>query len=278
VRELKKLIFLWPSKHRRQGKEIVLKWFHRSLVSDLRTNRHNVLLGIALAFVAGATNAGGFLAVGRYTSHMTGLLSSIPDNLAVGQSVLALGAGLAICTFVFGAATTSLLVHWARRRRLHSLFALPLMLEALFLLLFGLAGATLDDRAAFRVPFTMLVLTYLMGLQNAVITKISRAEIRTTHVTGLITDLGIELGKFLYTNHSHDQLPVRSDRRKVRIQISLVCAFLIGGLVGANGFKYLGYVSTVPLALILVLLAYEPVWQDMRSRRRLLRWRTKRVR
>jgi len=250
-----------------------MKWFHRSLVSDRRTNRRNVLLGIALAFVAGATNAGGFLAVGRYTSHMTGLLSSIPDSLAVGQGILALGAGLAICTFVFGAATTTLLVHWARRRRLHSLFALPLLLEALFLLLFGLAGATLDDRAAFRIPMTMLVLTYLMGLQNAVITKISRAEIRTTHVTGLITDLGIQLGKFLYANHSHEHAPVRSDRRKVRIQLSLVCSFLFGGLVGANGFKYLGYVSTVPLALILVVLSYDPIWQDVRGRHRLLRRR-----
>ena len=46
----------------------------------------------------------------------------------------------------------------------------------------------------------MLVLCYIMGLQNAVITKISNAEIRTTHITGLVTDLGIEIGKMLYLN------------------------------------------------------------------------------
>ncbi|MFX1764116.1 YoaK family protein [Paraburkholderia sp. A1RI-2L] len=44
------------------------------------------------------------------------------------------------------------------------------------------------------------LLCYVMGVQNAMITKISRAERRTTHMTGIVTDLGIELGKGLYWN------------------------------------------------------------------------------
>ena len=56
-----------------------LHWWtdlHRSAGANLR-------LGACLAFVAGATNAGGFLALGYYTSHMTGFLSSLADNLGL---------------------------------------------------------------------------------------------------------------------------------------------------------------------------------------------------
>ena len=62
---------------------------HRSAAANLR-------LGCALCVVAGATNAGGFLAVGQYTSHMSGILSSVADNLVLGQLQLA-AAGLATC-------------------------------------------------------------------------------------------------------------------------------------------------------------------------------------
>ena len=82
-----------------------------------RTTQANVRLGAALSFVAGATNAGGFLAVGQYTSHMTGVLSSVADNLVLGQIVLVLGAAGTLLAFIFGAMTTAILVNWGLRRR-----------------------------------------------------------------------------------------------------------------------------------------------------------------
>jgi uncharacterized membrane protein YoaK (UPF0700 family) len=67
-----------------------------------RTTQANVRLGAFLAFVAGAINAGGFLAVGQYTSHMTGLLSSIADNLILGNVTLVAAAVGAVLAFVGG--------------------------------------------------------------------------------------------------------------------------------------------------------------------------------
>ncbi|MBC7728674.1 MAG: DUF1275 family protein, partial [Microbacteriaceae bacterium] len=55
----------------------------RTLVGRSRTRRANRHLGLLLAFVAGAANAGGFLAVQRYTSHMTGVVSGVADDLAL---------------------------------------------------------------------------------------------------------------------------------------------------------------------------------------------------
>lgn len=231
-----------------------------------RTTQANVRLGAFLAFIAGATNAGGFLAVGQYTSHMTGLLSSIADNLVLGQITLAIGAAGAVAAFVGGAMTTAILVNWGLRRQLHSAYALPLFLEAVTLLIFGVAGASIGVFAPLFVPLTVVLLCYIMGLQNAVITKISRAEIRTTHVTGLVTDIGIELGKLIYINPREAADPVLANRQKLRIHVLLVSCFFVGSVVGALGFKYVGFVSTVPLSIGLCLLAVRPFLRDVRQR------------
>jgi uncharacterized membrane protein YoaK (UPF0700 family) len=232
-----------------------------------RTTQANVRLGAFLAFVAGATNAGGFLAVGQYTSHMSGMLSSIADNMVLGRVTLAIAAAGAIFAFVGGAMTTALLVNWGLRRRLHSAYGLPLFLESLALLVFGIAGASIGVYEPLFLPLTVVILCYIMGLQNAVITKISRAEIRTTHVTGLVTDIGIELGKLLYINpRENGRDPVLANRQKLRIHTLLVMCFFVGGFAGALGFKYVGFVSTVPLAIGLWLLALRPFLKDVRHR------------
>lgn len=236
--------------------------------SDIhRSPTVNRRLGISLGFIAGATNAGGFLAIGQYTSHMTGLLSAVADHLVLGQFLLVAASLAAIAAFVGGAMTTALMVNWGLRRQLRSSYARPLALEVSLLLVFGLFGAALQLHAALFAPLTVLLLCYIMGLQNAVITKVSQAEIRTTHVTGLLTDVGIELGKLIYLNRSPVPNRVRANRHKLRIHLSLVAAFLVGGVVGALGFQRWGYITTVPLAAFLGLLISGPLLYDLRHGR-----------
>ena len=231
-----------------------------------RTTRTNVRLGAALSFVAGAANAGGFLAVGHYTSHMTGMLSSVADNLVLGELALVLAATGALLAFLAGAMTTAVLVNWGLRRSLRSAYGIPLLLESAALLVFGLFGAGIHLFAPLFLPLTVVLLCFIMGLQNAVITKISRAEIRTTHVTGLLTDVGIELGKLLYINRTQGQAPVLANRQRLRIHSLLVACFFLGALGGALGFKYAGFISTVPLAGGLWLLTLRPLLHDLRAR------------
>ncbi len=233
-----------------------------------RNTQTNTRLGAVLAFVAGATNAGGFLAVGTYTSHMTGVVSALADHLVLGNLVLAAASLGALLAFLLGAMTTAWLVNWGLREQLTCAYGLPLLLESVLLLIFGIFGAVISWWLNLLVPLTVLLLCFIMGLQNAVISKISKSEIRTTHVTGLVTDLGIELGKLLYINRNQLSLaePVRANRQKLRLHMILVCSFFIGALCGALGFKFLGYVTTVPLALTLLLLVWRPVVHDVLKR------------
>jgi len=230
-----------------------------------RTAQNNLRLGVTLCFVAGATNAGGFLAVGQYTSHMTGILSSVADNLVLGQFTLALAGLAALLAFISGAMTTAWMVNWGLRRQLQSAYGRPLLLESALLLVFGLFGAGINVWAGLFAPLTVLLLCYLMGLQNAVITKISHAEIRTTHMTGLVTDLGIELGKLLYVNRLTREHLVSADRHRLGIHLKLIGSFFIGALAGAIGFKSIGYFATIPLSALLLLLVLRPVLNDARN-------------
>ncbi len=237
----------------------------RSLSGKERQPAANHQLGYSLCFIAGAVNAGGFLAVGQYTSHMSGMVSSMADQLVLGQLGLALAALLAVLAFLSGAALTAIQINWARQRQLHSEFALSLMLEAGLLLLFGLLGTALARFFDWLMPLTTLLLCFIMGLQNAIVTKLSHAEIRTTHLTGMLTDIGIELGKLLYVNRQPGFEPVRVNRRKLSLLLGLVGSFFAGGLAGALGFKWLGYATTLALALWLAVLAVVPLWDDLRA-------------
>jgi uncharacterized membrane protein YoaK (UPF0700 family) len=233
---------------------------HRSVQAD----RH---LGVALTFVAGATNAGAYLAVHQYTSHMTGVMSSIADQLVLGMwHVVAAGAG-ALLAFMVGAASSAMLVNLARRHQLHSEFACPLLLEAALLLAFGLLGSRLAELRSYYVPITVMLLCFTMGLQNALITKLSRAEIRTTHVTGIVTDIGIELGKLAYWNRSrvlNEQVPrVLVNRGRLALLSLLLASFFCGGVTGAWEFNRHGYIATVPLAVLLAVVAAPTAWEDV---------------
>ena len=237
----------------------------RHLTGHHRTVTSNRVLGLLLAFNAGAVNAGGFLVVHQYTSHMTGFVSMLADNLVLGQMPLVLGALGVQWAFMSGAGTTAILINWARQRKLHGSYALPLLLMAVLMLLFGLVGAiTLSWPTPFAVPLTVLLLSFIMGLQNATVTKMSSSQIRTTHMTGVVTDLGIELGKMLYWNRTGTapESQVRANQARLRLFAGLLGMFLVGGVAGAAGFKHLGFVFVVPLALVLLALSLPPLWSD----------------
>ena len=239
--------------------------YARSLAGRERSAHGNRRLGYTLTFVAGATNAGGFLAVAQYTSHMTGIVSAMADHVALAEYTLVLGGAGALLSFMAGAACSAVLVNFARGRQLHSEYALPLLLEAALLLVFGLLGARLALIDTLLVPLAVMLLCFIMGLQNAVISKLSRAEIRTTHVTGMATDLGIELGKLIYRNSAAaaGRPKVMADRSRLRVLGLMLLCFFGGGVAGAVGFKHIGFASTLPLALALVLLAGIPAADDL---------------
>lgn len=235
------------------------------LTGPERTIVRNMQLASLLALLAGVLNSVGFVAVSAYTSHMTGLTATVADSLVLGFGHLARLAVVALVTFVLGATTCAVVFNWGRRRDLQGRYANVLILEALLVLAFGLLAEGLDGHGR---PFVIIgVLGFTMGLQNAIITKLSGAQIRTTHVTGMITDIGIELGKLAYRERTPGLPPVTADPGKLGMLALLVALFFLGGVLGAVGYLEFGFPVVVPMALLLLVLASPPVLRDLRAAR-----------
>jgi uncharacterized membrane protein YoaK (UPF0700 family) len=241
------------------------------LTAKPRTRQADLHIGVILTLVAGALNAGGFLAIGQYTSHITGMVSTLADQVVLRNFELAGIAAISWLAFLCGAATTALVVNFLRRANVGNVYAVPLLIEAVLILVFGAFGGTLQKHELVDVSFAVITLCFTMGLQNALITKISRAEIRTTHLTGLTTDMGIEIGKLLYWNRHSEadgRVAVTANRRKLRVHATLIGSFLAGGLGGGFGFHYAGFISTVPLALALAAISIAPLLSRQRNQQR----------
>lgn len=239
-------------------------WRRLSLVTGPeRTPERNFHLANLLALHAGVLNSVGFVATATYTSHMTGLTAMVADHLVLGDFRL-VGIGLiAITGFVAGAATCALIFNWSRRRDLRSRYSAVLVLECSMVLLFGLLAdaVTWDQRIWLFIP----VLCFTMGLQNAIVTKASDSQIRTTHVTGMVTDIGIELGKLAYIKRHDDLSPVVANTSRLLHHLSIVGCFFGGGVLGAIGYLTIGFHALVPAALWLLLLALPPLIADFRD-------------
>jgi uncharacterized membrane protein YoaK (UPF0700 family) len=236
---------------------------------DKQVNRQ---LAGALAFVAGAVNAGGFLEVQSFTSHVTGAVSRASDELALGHQLSAFGALSGIAFFAFGAFCCGLIISFGRRHRFRGRYALSLMIEAGLMAVFGLLGDHLRHIHFLYLPLTMILLAFMMGMQNSMGTTISNAEVRTTHMTGVVTDLGIELSRLVYFNrHRYGrENQIIANRDKLKLLSLILLAFFGGGLAGAAGFHHLGFKMMLLLALFLFFLAFRPVLHDLQVRWKLL--------
>jgi uncharacterized membrane protein YoaK (UPF0700 family) len=149
-----------------------------------------------LAFAAGAVNAAAFLATQRFVSHVTGTVTTTGMRAATQLAAEALVVFLA---FIVGAAVSVVPLEGRRQRGLSPRYHAPLMVEVMVLAgvalvgsvgVFGPFGAT-DTGASVVV---LVLLAFAMGLQNATGASTTRGLVRTTHLTGTATDLGVNVG------------------------------------------------------------------------------------
>lgn len=223
---------------------------------EARTRAKDESLAWTFASLAGALNAAGFYAFGSYSSNMTGNVSALADHLGLGDLRLALHALALVATFVMGAMIATLLIGAGRERCLRGVYAYGVLAEAA--LLAGLGSLAPWLPADSRGAVLALGLSFLLGLQNATVTQITNARVRTTHVTGMVTDIGIGLANLLERHPA-------ADRGKLRLHLVTVAAFLGGGLVGVLLYRWLGTALLFVVAGLLATLAIPGI---SRARRR----------
>jgi uncharacterized membrane protein YoaK (UPF0700 family) len=191
--------------------------------------------GAMLAAIAGAVNAVGFLSYAHQAvTHVTGTTTLVSLAISGGRVGELLHLCGVILAFVAGAAFSGFLIQHSTLR-LGRRYGAALMVESALLICaagmmktHGMTGSYFASAAC--------------GLQNAMASTYSGALVRTTHLTGMFTDLGAALG--------HYARGIHADWLRVRLCLTIIASFAMGGVGGALLFEVLQYDTLyVPAAL-----------------------------
>ena len=239
-------------------------------VAQAHSFRQQARLAITLAWVAGYTNVVGLIECGVAVSHVSGTASGVGRDAANAEWRLAGIAGWLLAWFLVGALLSGLSMDRARRRGRKSIYVMPIAIEALALTAFAILVAkysVLSPETLAGGPLLASTATacFAMGLQNATITRISGGVVRTTHVTGVLTDLGLELSHLLVPHEPQRQRSTEapaggSHRLRALLLASILGSFVFGAaLAGLVTPRAHGWGMIPPVAFLLWI-----IWQDMR--------------
>lgn len=182
----------------------------------------------ALAFIAGIVNVVGLLGFEHQAiTHLTGTTSLLGAALGTSRGTHALHLLAVIVSFVAGTALSGFIIQDSTLKLGRS-YGFALALESALL---ALAVPLLNRHNHLGDYFASCA----CGLQNAMATTYSGSVVRTTHVSGMFTDLGIFIG------HRLRGLPVNT--RRLSLCLIIISGFLCGGIVGAYFFEKFAYAT-----------------------------------
>lgn len=219
-----------------------------------RTLSHNLKIASLLSFVAGIVNVAGFFSVQRLTTNVTGHFAFFVDEVFKLNFWQGFVYFLYIFFFFLGSFVSSFFVEIMLRKNDRYVYILPASMECLILFIIGFWGQDFITRSPDIISFSLL---FAMGLQNSLVTTISNATVRTTHLTGLFTDLGIELSQlFFYKKDTQKHKLISS----IKLRLTIILFFFIGGIVGGILYSKAELHTLIFAAATLVLgLAYDTI-------------------
>jgi uncharacterized membrane protein YoaK (UPF0700 family) len=212
------------------------------------TYAHNVRLASLLCIVAGFVNSAGFLGFAVLTTNVTGHAALFAERIAMQDWKTARVVALWMFLFFAGAFVSSRIVSFIGRNR-RFLYVTPILIEIIILLSVALCGHRYNHSLVAKEIFAGSLL-FAMGLQNSLVSIVSGSVVRTTHLTGTFTDLGIEMAQFLQKD--------TEDRTAIKLRSAIIFFFMCGALVGAYSFHYFSFHAFfVPPSILVFALIYD---------------------
>jgi len=211
-----------------------------------RSYGHNLRLASLLSFVAGIVNIVGLLSVNVLTTNVTGHFAFFSRTFVSEEFSSAVIYLWFLLSFLAGAFCSNLISETIVRKRKNLSYVVPILLEIILLI----TVATLH----FNQPDVLAcILLFAMGLQNALVTRVSQSVVRTTHLTGIFTDLGIELSQLLFYKTANENFTLK---RSIYLKLAIIVCFFVGGIARRFDHYYLKLkvLFIVSFSLVLALL------------------------
>ncbi|MBE9461970.1 DUF1275 domain-containing protein [Dyadobacter sp. UP-52] len=217
-----------------------------------RTYAHNVKLASLLGITAGFVNAAGFLGFAVLTTNVTGHAALFAERIAFQDWTTARIVALWMSLFLAGAFISSLIVSSIGRNQQYS-YVIAIFIEILILLIVALLGHRYHGELIAKEFFAGSLL-FAMGMQNSLVSMVSGSVVRTTHLTGTFTDLGIELGQLL-RKKKEERMQLKA---RIKLRIAIILFFMLGALAGALLFRRVDFSAFLfPVMILLFTLLYD---------------------
>lgn len=220
-----------------------------------RSLRHNLKIAVVLSFVAGMVSAIGFLSVKQLTTNVTGHFAFFIYDLYNFQFSKGIIFFAFILSFLLGSFTSSAMIEAFNTHKKLNVYLLPIILECLILVFLASFSRiyTIENYS----NLVACLLLFSMGLQNSYVTKISNAVVRTTHLTGLFTDLGIDLSHLMFSKFNANRTQIKSN---IKLRLYIISFFFFGGLFGA--FLYLKLTHSLDALIFAAVILLGSLFYD----------------
>ena len=218
-----------------------------------RTYAHNVRLAALLCLTAGFVNGAGFLSFYVLTTNVTGHVALFAEKLAAGDFIDARTVGMWMLLFLAGAFVSSFII---RRVGKEQRFAYTLSIcIGIAILLFVAVYGTHMKATVVNTRLLACCLLFAMGLQNAMVSMVSGSVVRTTHLTGIFTDLGIDLSAAIQRNAAEEAKPLR---QRILLRLVIIFFFFFGCVSAAYLYPYFGLNEFfIPAAILTIIMFYD---------------------
>lgn len=217
-----------------------------------RTLKHNLRISSLLSFIAGIVNVAGFLAVQRLTTNVTGHFAFFVDEIFKLNFWEGFIYFLYIFFFFLGSFVSNLIVEITSKKNDRLVYVIPTIIESLILFLIAVFGQFLISQNPNLLAFSLL---FAMGLQNSLVTTISNSTVRTTHLTGLFTDLGIELSQLFFYKQKDQKEKLYSS---IKLRLTIITFFFLGGIFGGIFYSIIKlYVLAIAATILIIGIIYD---------------------
>lgn len=222
--------------------------------SNSRTLGDNIRLGTLTAFTAGTINIASLLIFLSFTSNVTGHYAIFAAEISKGNWTQVAVVGGWIFLFFFGSFVANFFVINFNKRSKYFAHAMPIVLEIMCLLFVGIYGQFFYQKTVEETEYLVALMLFATGLQNGLTASISNFSVKTTHLTGTTTDLGILVSMF--THKKYRKNPELIARAKLLSSIML--AYVLGAVFSGLTYYYLEFrVFYVISVCLLIVIGYD---------------------
>lgn len=222
-----------------------------------RTLKENLMLASSTAFVSGVTNVVGMIAFLAFTTNITGHVANLAKHIVEQNYREIIVFLIWLLLFFGGAFLSSFIVKSLKHISNYKAHAAPVIIEIAVLLFVAIYGHNFYEETKLEREIVIGAIIFSMGLQNSLVSVISGGLIKTSHLTGLFTDLGGDIAEWFHPKSERAVLV----KNKIYIRLTILSFYIGGAILGGFLFDITGFTIFYFVPVILLTILYYDVSQ-----------------